>query len=89
MTDIAHALDGAAARGLKSLTLWQTPDGRWQANASYDRVAWSVEFDPDPSVALARVLGLLPGQSQTYVNPSDAQVSDLPTDNDPNEDIFA
>lgn len=42
------------------LTLYRTPDGRWQASATEDRLGWRVEIDADPVAALERVLGAAP-----------------------------
>lgn len=57
MTTLDEALRKAAARGLQALTLWKLQDGRWQANASDDRIGWRVEHDADPVQALQKALG--------------------------------
>lgn len=53
----AHLNEAARAGRFIGLTLYATPDGRWQASLTQDRVSWRVEIDADPAAALRRVLG--------------------------------
>lgn len=52
-----HAASGSAL----ALTIFRTSSGSYQASMSVDRNAFRVEIDPEPDVALKRVLGLCPG----------------------------
>jgi hypothetical protein len=44
---------------LAGLTLYPTPDGRWQAAVTVDRIGWRVAVDADPWAAVTAALGLL------------------------------
>ncbi|WP_155414840.1 hypothetical protein [Neorhizobium galegae] len=60
----------AVARGLQALTLWKLQDGRWQANASDDRIGWRVEHDAGPVQALQKALSQNPIQPTPSDEPS-------------------
>lgn len=49
------------------LTLWRTGDGRWQANATRDRVSWRVEVRDDPAAALLAVCSVEPKPAEKGV----------------------
>jgi hypothetical protein len=68
MTALDEALQKAAKRGLQALTLWKLQDGRWQANASDDRIGWRVEHDADPVQAVRKALGAktLPNEPSVF-----------------------
>jgi hypothetical protein len=56
MTGLETMLDEAVKRGLVGFTLYPTQDGRWQANATFDRVSWQHQFGADPITAAIAAL---------------------------------
>lgn len=70
---IDQQLAEAAAGGLQGFTLYPTPDGRWQASTTRDKLGWQITIDDDPAtavrVALAGLSGMkasTPGQEDIF-----------------------
>lgn len=53
-------LDGVADQGIRAVTLWKLPDGRWQGSVSRDGVGWSCQHGETPEQALALALNPRP-----------------------------
>lgn len=46
----------AVAGGLQGFTLYPTPDGRWQASTTRDKIGWQVFIADDPIDAVRLAL---------------------------------
>jgi hypothetical protein len=60
MPTLDQALQEAGKSGLRALTVWKLPDGRWQANTSPDGQAWTCVTDADLVAAVKGALGVKP-----------------------------
>ncbi len=58
--------EAAASGRLKALTLWRLNDGRYQANISSDRNAWTVQHGDDAVAALRKVFGAPVGTESAF-----------------------
>jgi hypothetical protein len=69
MTGLETLLDEAVKRGLVGFTIFQTQDGRWQANMTFDRLGWQHKFGADPIEAAIALLA--PPAIPQNANPED------------------
>lgn len=69
MTGLETMIDEAVKNGLVGFTLFQTQDGRWQANMTFDRLGWQCKFGASPFEAAIALLA--PTVMPQNVDPED------------------